>query len=110
MSHLTVPDLYLIITYLAIIAIALTYKVDLSDVTKTKLTGADFMRSGAVAVAQLPVVVALGVRGNFVGLMVGRGYERLKLYHKIVGRVILLAATLHTALYSELSINRPANK
>jgi ferric-chelate reductase len=61
----------------------------------------DFIRTGLVALAQIPLVVALGVKGNLLGLCVGMGYEKMKAFHKIVGRVIFLAATLHVALYRE---------
>jgi hypothetical protein len=50
---------------------------------------------------QIPLVIALGVRGNIIGLCVGKGYERLKTFHKIVGRVCFLSSGLHTAFWSK---------
>ncbi|WWC71353.1 uncharacterized protein I206_105308 [Kwoniella pini CBS 10737] len=98
-SHLTLPQLYLIVGYLILIAFALVWKSDLSPASKDKGYGSDWMRSGLVATAQIPLTIALGVRGNIIGLCVGKGYERLKVYHKIVGRVVFLASTIHGAAY-----------
>ncbi|WRT68624.1 uncharacterized protein IL334_005602 [Kwoniella shivajii] len=98
-SYLTLPQLYIITGYLILTAFALVWKSDLSPQTKDKGYGADWMRSGLVATCQIPLVIALGVRGNIIGLCVGKGYERLKVYHKIVGRVVFLASTVHAAAY-----------
>ena len=62
-----------------------------------------------VALVHVPMVIALGVRGNLVGLCVGKGYERLKVFHKLVGRILFLCATLHTAFYSEFEPVRRAS-
>ncbi|WWC63529.1 uncharacterized protein I303_106132 [Kwoniella dejecticola CBS 10117] len=98
-SFLTLPQLYLVIGYLVLNGFALIWKSDLSPASKDKGYGSDWMRSGLVATAQIPLTVALGVRGNIIGLCVGKGYERLKVYHKIVGRVVFLASTIHGAAY-----------
>ncbi|WVR09409.1 hypothetical protein IAU60_006476 [Kwoniella sp. DSM 27419] len=98
-SYLTVTQLYLIVAYLILIAFALVWKSDLSPATTDKGYGSDWMRSGLVATAQIPIVIALGVRGNIIGLCIGKGYERLKVFHKVVGRTIFLASTVHAAAY-----------
>ncbi|WVW85386.1 hypothetical protein I302_107424 [Kwoniella bestiolae CBS 10118] len=98
-SFITLPQLYLISGYMVLICFALIWKSDLTPQSKDKGYGADWMRSGTVATAQVPLVVALGVRGNIIGLCVGKGYERLKIYHKIVGRVVFLASTIHAAAF-----------
>jgi ferric-chelate reductase len=97
---LNLVELLFILSYLLIIAFALIWKSDITPTTHTKGYGSDFGRAGMVALVHVPVVVALGVRGNLIGLCVGKGYERLKVYHKIVGRVLFLAATLHAAFFS----------
>ncbi|TXT15525.1 hypothetical protein VHUM_00028 [Vanrija humicola] len=80
--------------------IACSYKSDLSIPTKAKnWTGWDINRTGLVCTAFIPVAVALGVRGNLVGLVIGKGYERIKVMHKWVGRVTVLIATVHSLLY-----------
>ncbi|WWC93364.1 hypothetical protein V866_000198 [Kwoniella sp. B9012] len=98
-SYLILPQLYLISGYMILICFALIWKSDLSPTSQDKGYGGDWMRSGLVATAQVPLVIALGVRGNIIGLCVGKGYERLKVYHKIVGRVVFLASTIHAAAY-----------
>lgn len=100
-SSVTLARLYLIAAYFVLVIIALVWQSDLSPTTKTKGEGADFIRAGLVALAQIPLVVALGVKGNLLGLCVGLGHEKMKVFHKIVGRVIFFAATLHVALYRE---------
>ncbi|OCF32667.1 hypothetical protein I316_05588 [Kwoniella heveanensis BCC8398] len=98
-SYLTVTQLYLVVGYCILISFALIWKSDLSPATKDKGYGGDFMRSGLVSMAQIPLAIALGVRGNIIGLCVGKGYERLKVFHKIVGRLTFLAATVHSVAY-----------
>jgi len=99
-SRATLSELYIIVAYLVVVAFALIWRSDISPTTETKGYGYDFMRTGLTAMAHIPWAVALGVRGNLVGLCVGKGYERLKRLHKIVGRVLFLAATLHTFFWS----------
>ncbi len=100
-SSATLVQIYLVIAYLFLVALALIWKSDITPKTNDQGYGADFVRSGLVALSQIPLVVALGVRGNLIGLCVGKGYERLKVFHKIVGRVVFVAATLHVAFFSE---------
>lgn len=91
--------LVLISLYLALCGFALIWRSDITPTTDDKGYGYDFMRTGLVAVTQIPLVVALGVRGNIVGLCVGKGYEKLKIFHKIVGRILFLSASLHSAFH-----------
>lgn len=98
---MTLPALYLVACYLLVILFAVIWRSDLTPATKAKGYGADNTRSGLVAMTQIPIAVALGVRGNIIGLAVGKGYERLKFFHKLVGRVTFLCATVHMALYRE---------
>jgi hypothetical protein len=61
---------------------------------------------------QAPVAIALGTRNNIVGLLVGKGYNHLRIFHKIAGRVVFIASTLHSAffLYKWNSIGKLAEK
>jgi ferric-chelate reductase len=102
-SSVKLGELYLILGYLIANAFAMIWRSDITPTTADKGYGYNFQRTGLVAMIQIPLVVALGVRGNIVGLCVGKGYEKLKRLHKIVGRVLFLAATLHTAFYREFS-------
>lgn len=91
--------LYFIVCYLLLISFALIWRSDITPLTKEKGYGADFYRSGLVALAQIPLVTALGVRGNILGLCIGKSYEKLKIFHKIVGRMLFLSATAHVVFY-----------
>ncbi|OWZ68429.1 hypothetical protein AYX14_05490 [Cryptococcus neoformans] len=98
-SIITVKQIYVIVGYVLLTAFALFWRSKLSPAEKTSGYGSDFKRSGHVAIAQLPVVVALGVRGNVLGLCVGQGYEKLKLLHKVIGRTLFVAASIHVIGY-----------
>ena len=98
-SSALLPQLFLVVAYLTFVALAMIWKSDISPAEKTSGYGTDYARTGLVALTQLPLVIALGVRGNIIGLCVGKGYERLKFFHKIVGRVLFLAASLHACFY-----------
>jgi len=95
------PQLVVIALYIAVCVTALLWKSDPLPPTAAKPYGNDFQRSGLVGMVQIPLVIALGVRGNIIGLCVGKGYERLKTFHKIVGRVCFLATGLHVAFWSK---------
>jgi ferric-chelate reductase len=100
-SMMHTPQLVVIALYLIVCITALLWKSDPLPPTAAKPYGNDFQRSGLVGMVQIPLVIALGVRGNIIGLCVGKGYERLKTFHKIVGRVCFLATGLHVAFWSE---------
>lgn len=91
--------LLIIVVYLVFCIVAMTYKSDLSKKSKTKGTGEDFYRTGTVAMSQLPLVIALGVRGNIPGMMVGKAYDRLRILHKISGRVMFFTGAFHSIAY-----------
>jgi hypothetical protein len=98
-SLVHMPAFFVIGLYLAVCITALLWKTNPLPPTAARPYGNDFQRSGLVGMVQIPLVIALGVRGNIIGLCVGKGYERLKTFHKIVGRVCFLASGLHTAFW-----------
>ncbi|KAI0746323.1 incomplete iron reductase [Daedaleopsis nitida] len=55
----------------------------------------DPLRTGFLAVSQIPVVVLLGTKNNILGMLIGFGYERLNYFHRFAGRVFVLAANIH---------------
>ncbi|CDO76408.1 hypothetical protein BN946_scf184937.g22 [Trametes cinnabarina] len=57
------------------------------------------IRTGYVAVSQIPIVVALGTKNNVVGMMIGFGYERLNYLHRFAGRMLVLAVNVHAIGY-----------
>ncbi|KAK8854595.1 hypothetical protein IAR55_003334 [Kwoniella newhampshirensis] len=94
-SYMTLTQLLLILSFVALLAFTLIYKSDLSPSTRTKGSGQNFQRAGSVATALIPLTIALGVRGNVIGLCVGEGYERLKIFHKVIGRLLFVAVIVH---------------
>ncbi|WVQ64503.1 uncharacterized protein L199_002670 [Kwoniella botswanensis] len=57
------------------------------------------VRSGFVATNQLPIVFLLAGKVNWIGYLVGKGYEKLNFLHRFVGRCIFIAATFHAGGY-----------
>ncbi|GMK55927.1 hypothetical protein CspeluHIS016_0209830 [Cutaneotrichosporon spelunceum] len=88
------------VLYLVACTFACTYKSVLHP-PKAKVSGygSDYARTGSIAMSQVPVAIALGVRGNIIGLLIGKGYDRLRILHKIAGRIIFVASTIHSAYF-----------
>lgn len=86
-------------TYLIVILFALIWESDYSPTSATKGYGFNFVRPAFVGMTQVPVVIALGVRGNIIGQCVGKGYERLKVFHKFAGRLVFVCITFHAVGY-----------
>ncbi|WWD21829.1 hypothetical protein CI109_106317 [Kwoniella shandongensis] len=98
-SYMSVNQLFFVLCLLFLTVFTLTYRSDLTRSTATKGNGEDFMRSGEVAMALMVVAIALGVRGNVIGLCVGKGYEKLRIFHKFIGRMVFVATVIHTVGY-----------
>ncbi|WVQ72012.1 hypothetical protein IAR50_001556 [Cryptococcus sp. DSM 104548] len=92
-------DVYLLALYLLLVLFTIAWRSPL--VLKDATTGyvADYKRSGYVAIAQFPLCIALGVRNNIFGYITGKAYDRLKIYHKVTGRVMFAAVIWHAAAY-----------
>ena len=95
-------QLVVVLAFLTLLSLATALKSIPGPAKLDSGYGQDFLRTGWVAMVQIPVVVALGVRSNFLGLLVGQGYDKLKVFHKIVGRVIFFASTLHVGFFREV--------
>ncbi|KAL4242036.1 Ferric/Cupric Reductase Transmembrane Component [Abortiporus biennis] len=52
-------------------------------------------RSGHIAAAQIPLIIALGTKNNAIGLLTGVGHEKLNLMHRVVSRVTLVMVWVH---------------
>lgn len=102
-SSITIARLYPALCYLALVAVAIAWKSDLGPTTTEKGAGRDFARTGNMAVAQIPVVIALGAKGNLVGLAMGVGYEKLQILHKLAGRMIFLCSSVHVGYFRTCS-------
>ncbi|ORX38304.1 FAD-binding domain-domain-containing protein [Kockovaella imperatae] len=99
-TSLRIPQIAVVLIYFVLVAFAMIWKSDVDASKPGSGYGRDFMRTGWIAMSQIPIVMLFGVRANLVGLCVGKGYERLKVFHKIVGRVIFLASALHVGFFA----------
>ncbi|KAF9479536.1 hypothetical protein BDN70DRAFT_688824 [Pholiota conissans] len=59
----------------------------------------DPVRTGWIAVSQLPFVFAFAQKNNVLGSLLGYGYEKLNFLHRFAGRIVLIAANLHSLRY-----------
>ncbi|KAI0055968.1 hypothetical protein BV25DRAFT_1668797 [Artomyces pyxidatus] len=59
----------------------------------------DPIRTGYVAMSQVPIVVALAGKNNWLSWACGVGYEKLNYIHRFAGYVIVLALNVHTVGY-----------
>lgn len=98
-TRANIATMAIIVIYLLFCVFALAYQSRVLPPKKGHGYGSDFQRSGLVAMSQIPIAIALGVRGNIIGLTIGKGYDRLRIFHKVVGRVVFLGSLLHTVLY-----------
>lgn len=63
------------------------------------------VRTGIVAVSQVPVVFALACKNNLIGTLLGKGYEQVNGMHRVVGRMLILYADVHSLGYSEFIVS-----
>lgn len=54
------------------------------------------VRSGMLAVAMLPWIIALSMKANFITMMTGIGHERLNVLHRWAAYLCLLLSLIHT--------------
>ncbi|KAH9026839.1 ferric reductase like transmembrane component-domain-containing protein [Lactarius pseudohatsudake] len=59
----------------------------------------DFDRSGYIAVSQVPIVMALAGKSNWLSWLCGVGYEKFNYVHRFAGRIVVFAANVHTLGY-----------
>ncbi|KIR67937.1 metalloreductase [Cryptococcus bacillisporus CA1873] len=98
-SFMKMYEFYLFLFYLLLVLFTICWKSDLQPKATNSGSGADYKRSGYVAAAHFPLCIALGVRNNILGLLVGKSYERLKIWHKISGRLMFAATVWHVVAY-----------
>ncbi|KIW13787.1 hypothetical protein PV08_08978 [Exophiala spinifera] len=58
------------------------------------------IRASWLAVSQVPLLVLLAGKYNWIGLLTGVNYRRLNIYHRWIARGLLLLSTLHFGLES----------
>lgn len=54
------------------------------------------IRSGMIAIAMMPWIVALSMKANFISIMTGIGHERLNVLHRWAAYIFLLLSLIHT--------------
>ncbi|KAF5381629.1 hypothetical protein D9615_005461 [Tricholomella constricta] len=59
----------------------------------------DPVRTGWVAIAQLPFAFALATKNNILGMLLGFTYEKLNYLHRFIGRLIVIAVNIHSLGY-----------
>ncbi|KAI0300107.1 ferric reductase like transmembrane component-domain-containing protein [Multifurca ochricompacta] len=59
----------------------------------------DPVRTGYVAMSQIPIVMALAGKTNWLSWVCGVGYEKLNYIHRFSGRVVVIAANIHALGY-----------
>ncbi|KAI9637640.1 uncharacterized protein MKK02DRAFT_7981, partial [Dioszegia hungarica] len=57
------------------------------------------IQTGWMAIAQIPLIIALAGKNNFISLLTGLSYEKLNFLHRAAGRVCLLCSWLHVVGY-----------
>ncbi|KAG1740478.1 uncharacterized protein EDB91DRAFT_1248362 [Suillus paluster] len=60
---------------------------------------ADPLRTGFVAMSQIPVVYLLATKNNLLGMFVGLGYEKLNYIHRYAGTLLVVASNVHSLGY-----------
>ncbi|KAK4508418.1 hypothetical protein PRZ48_002156 [Zasmidium cellare] len=54
------------------------------------------VRSGMIAVAMLPWIVALSMKANFISVLTGIGHERLNVLHRWLAYIFMILSIIHT--------------
>jgi ferric-chelate reductase len=115
MPGYTVGRLLVVLGYCLIVLIASLYKSS---------PFADYLRTGYVAVGQLPIVFALATKNNILGMLLALGYEKvcfpifvsllrsvlnclcqINYLHRTVGLLIAITSNIHAIGYCK-SVNR----
>lgn len=60
---------------------------------------ADPLRTGFVAMSQIPVVYLLATKNNLLGMFLGLGYEKLNYIHRFAGILLVIASNVHSLGY-----------
>jgi hypothetical protein len=85
-----ISQLLILLIYFIFVAYALVYKSS---------PFADGNRAGYVAVSQLPILIALAIKNNPAGMIIGLSYEKVNYIHRFAGRCAVFLADLHAAFY-----------
>ncbi|WRT63425.1 uncharacterized protein IL334_000330 [Kwoniella shivajii] len=89
-TGMTVGQVFICIIWAGLVTLALFYD---NDIVKAPV------RAGFVATNQLPIVFLLAGKVNWIGYLIGKGYEKINFLHRFVGRCLFVAATFHAGGY-----------
>ncbi|KAG1742968.1 hypothetical protein EDD22DRAFT_920424 [Suillus occidentalis] len=59
----------------------------------------DPLRTGFVAMSQIPVVFLLATKNNILGIFLAVGYEKLNYIHRYAGALLVIASNVHSLGY-----------
>lgn len=88
--HLTVAQCFVLLFYLVCVSLATFAKVG--------TPGQDNIRSGRIAVAQMPVLFILATKNNLL-CGFGKTYEKLNFIHRFAGRCVIFCGLLHSGYF-----------
>ncbi|KAI0051583.1 hypothetical protein FA95DRAFT_1602600 [Auriscalpium vulgare] len=89
-TGLSVAKLAVLFAYLGVVLYAGLYRSN---------PFTDPVRAGYVAMSQIPIVVSLAGKNNWLSLACGVGYEKLNYLHRFAGRLVILAVNVHALGY-----------
>ncbi|KAL8784115.1 MAG: hypothetical protein Q9213_004174 [Squamulea squamosa] len=95
-SSPTLGRVLTVVAELVLVLVLCFYKLDPYDQWQWEDIG---YRTGYIATAQLPLIVLLAGKRNFIAWFTGTSYERLNWLHKWVSRVLFLTVTIHMGFW-----------
>jgi len=94
-SLLKVPPLGIFLLLLIYLAFVLALEFVEQEIPGEQHNQAIGVRAGWLTITQLPLLILLSGKVNFIELVTGVSYERLNIVHRWVARTMFLTATLH---------------
>ncbi|KAL2069123.1 hypothetical protein VTL71DRAFT_15461 [Oculimacula yallundae] len=82
----------ILIGYLVLITVCSLYGFNTEDYRQWEDVG---YRAGYIAICQLPLLILLAAKRNFIGYFTGLGYERLAWLHRWTARALLFTVVIH---------------
>ncbi|KAK0125025.1 hypothetical protein ONS96_008891 [Cadophora gregata f. sp. sojae] len=86
----------ILIAYLVLIIVCCLYGFNTENIRQWEDVG---YRAGCIAIAQLPLIVVLAAKRNFIGYFTGLGYERLAWLHRWIARALLFTVVIHAGFF-----------
>lgn len=95
----TVPFINLTIGQVLVLVVYLGCVVAATASQTGHLQQIDMVRSGRIAVAQLPVLFVLATKNNILSAFCGKSYAKLNFIHRFAGRSIIVLSAIHSVMY-----------